>query len=410
MGIKAKVINDSVPDEVIKNICEKDTLTRDDILELIGNTVNGKQYSQDAIIILKPEHGYAKGTLKESIETTLGLLIINKFLYEPIHHLVGYVNELMDKKQYQRMISKLTTLILSNKMTHHELVEWMDRREAFGNTLNTFFTPTPTIHTFIPPKPVMELKKKLIKENEEAIRNKDVITIVNNIEKRLLDESKKFLEDIEDPGLDLYKSGAKSSFDNNYKSRLFTGALPNPVDGSYDIITTNLYEGYRKEDLAIAGTAGIAAAYFKGVSTQVGGYGAKKANAAFQTVMIDEEGTDCGTNHYREILITESNYKDYLERNFFTNKSRTTTLLEENKNEFIGKVCKLREPCMCKTKKICSACAGKYFYRLGIKYVGLAMTNPYNTMVKRGMKNFHDITIKIHNINEEELNNLLIEV
>ena len=410
MANKAKVINDTVPSEVIKEICEKETLTRDDILALIGNTVNGKQYSQDAIIDLKPEYGYAKGALKETIKTTLGLLIINKFLYEPIHHLTGYVNELMDKKQYNKMMEKFKVLILSERMTQEQLVDWMDRREAFGNTLNTFFTPTPTIHTFIPPKSVMDLKKKLVKENEEAIKNKDVITIVNNIENVLLDESKKFLKEIDDPGLDLYASGAKSNFDNNYKSRLFTGALPNPIDGSYDIITTNLYEGYKKEDLSTAGTAGIAAAYFKGVSTQVGGYEAKKANVAYQMVMIDDEGTDCGTTHFREIFITEKNYKEYLDRNFITSKSRAETLTEETKSQFIGKLCKLREPCMCKSKKICSACAGPYFYKLGLKYIGLALTNPYNTMVNRGMKNFHDITIKIHKIDEKELNELLIEM
>lgn len=405
-----KVQNTTVPDDVIKDLCNQEFLTRDYILDLVGSTANGKKYHQDAVIKLKPEHGYAKGQLKEEVVTTLGMLIVNKCLYEGIFYAIGYINEVHDSKQYGKLMDKLSSLLLSGVLKQEDLVNFLDKREALGNTLNIFFAPTPTTGTFIPSKRVLKLRDELVEKHKDVIENKDVIGVVKNIENKLLEEARKELRENEDPGMDLYDSGAKASFDNNFKSRIFTGAIPNPLTGQYDILTTNLYEGIKKDEISITGTAGTVASYYKGVATQVGGYEAKKANAAYQMVMVDKHGTDCGTEKYREIFIDESNYKDYILRNFFTKDNRKKTLTEANKNEFIGKVCQLREPCLCQNKKTCAACAGEFLYVMGLEYIGLSLTNPFNTMVNRGMKNFHDITIKINDINENNLNNLLIEL
>lgn len=57
----------------------------------------------------------------------------------------------------------------------------------------------------------------------------------------------------------------------------------------------------------------------------------------------------------------------------------------------------------CKSDKICSVCAGRRFYIMGIKNVGLTTGRVTNTLLNASMKNFHNAKLKFDDINIDEL-------
>ena len=56
----------------------------------------------------------------------------------------------------------------------------------------------------------------------------------------------------------------------------------------------------------------------------------------------------------------------------------------------MNKPVKIRSSMFCKNDKICSVCAGKRFYILGIQNIGLTSGRVTNTLLNASMKNFHN--------------------
>lgn len=264
---------DKIPIEaVVKEICEAKSITRSQILGLIGMRLDQtRQFNPDDIIVIEPAYGYANGQLKERVRTTLGCLIVNKVIFESAFKVLGFVNQVLDSKNWYKIVEKLDNALIVDKLTGEEYIQVMDMRESFGNAMNSFFTPTPTIETFTPDPDVLKLRDELVSKHKEELENGNEI-VAANIEKELLALAKKKLQENNDPGMDLYDSGAKSSFGNNFKSRVFNGPVMNPETGKFDILTSNYYEGTNKKDIPILATAMVSGAYAKGVGTAVGGW------------------------------------------------------------------------------------------------------------------------------------------
>ena len=74
-----------------------------------------------------------------------------------------------------------------------------------------------------------ELRSKLFSENKEALESGDII-VANKIENELI---AKMLEEIkDDPGYDLYASGARGSVGNHMKNMfIMRGGVSNPNTG-----------------------------------------------------------------------------------------------------------------------------------------------------------------------------------
>ena len=98
----------------------------------------------------------------------------------------------------------------------------------------------------------MKLRDKLFEENKEALLKGDAV-VANKIEKELIAMAKEELKG--DVGLELYNSGARGSFENNYKNLFLTrGPVYNPNTGGYSIIQRSFMEGLEKEDIPSYGT------------------------------------------------------------------------------------------------------------------------------------------------------------
>ena len=112
---------------------------------------------------------------------------------------------------------------------------------------------------------------------------------------------------------------------------------------------------------------------------------------AFQHIVLDKPGSDCGTKRYIEMDVTAKNISQIMYCFVVNNDGSLTEITSENQDKFIGKKVKLRFSSMCESKTgICNKCAGNLFYRLGIKNVGASTPQIPSKLKVLSMKLFHD--------------------
>lgn len=371
------------------------------IMETFGE-FNGKQRFNTYDIITIPENSYGpeKHKNKNKFVTTVGRFVFNKCFIEPeLFSIFGYINKPIDKKLLKSINNKISYALLEDKISLDAMKKWLMRcqkYQPYSNILCAGYTMEMlNISKKIEPK-----KKELLKANADAIKNGDE-KVMANIEKELLDYSKELLKG--DPSMDLYDSGAKGSFGNNFKNLFVSrGATkdPDPTKG-YDIITSNYIDGISKEDYPKAAKSLAAGPYSRAKKTALGGYWEKLFLRAFQHMILADAGTDCGTKRTIDFFITEDNI-DMVMYNYIVEGNRLIELTSDNMNKYIGKMVKMRFSSLCKYKengKVCNKCAGNMFYRAGYKNIGTATPQLSSKLKLISMKAFHDAQVKLHKIN-----------
>jgi len=140
--------------------------------------------------------------------------------------------------------------LLTEKITMTDYHDYLDQCNWLAYGCTYFIVPSLDTSMFIVDKEILDMKQRLIEENKEAVQNNDVSTIFN-IEQELLKASKEKVKDI--PGYQIYASGARGSFDNNYKnSCLMRGSVMNFTDPSkFEASMASLVDGIPKEDFHI---------------------------------------------------------------------------------------------------------------------------------------------------------------
>ena len=115
------------------------------------------------------------------------------------------------------------------------------------------------MNTLKPSPKVMAQRDKLFRDNKEALDRNDLITGVK-IEKELTDLAYETLKN--DPGMDLYKSGARGTFKNNFKNiSIMRGPVYDPTTNKFNMVKSNFVEGMRKDEIATYGTTVITGSY-----------------------------------------------------------------------------------------------------------------------------------------------------
>ena len=323
--------------------------------------VNKPKYEPNDIVIIKPN--MYKGN-KEEIRTTVGRVIYNKLIVEKIglEKSLGFMNFALSSKGNKKLEAILAKDILNEKITVDQMRKYVEVRDWIGYQLHavisTSFTPgTTKIHP-----EVAKLRDELIKKYKKELDAGDN-RISEMIENQLIERTKELLKD--DPGMDLYVSGARGSVENNLKNiTLMRGAIFNSATGKYDIVQKSLMDGIDRKDITSASNSILAGAYPKSVGTQVSGYMAKQLIACCQTEVLDDEGTDCGTLRGVPFTITEKNKNKVIHRYIMVNK-KPLLLTEDNINTYVGKTVNLRSPMTCISNKICNCCAGEFDYKMG---------------------------------------------
>lgn len=221
--------------------------------------IPSKMKSYDTFTLQKGEYFNT-----ETITTNVGLFIFNKFLIEEsFTKVVGYVNEPVTAKVQSKIESKISNALLNDEITVEEMVTYLNKTQWLSKEFNAVFSGSFTMKTLKPVPKVMKMKEKLIKENAEALKKGDVATGVK-IEKQLVDMAKEELKG--DPGMDLYDSGARGSFANNYKNIAITkGNVYNPITDKWDFVQSSFMEGIKKEEIPVVANSIPMGAYPKAV-------------------------------------------------------------------------------------------------------------------------------------------------
>ena len=331
---------------------------------------------------------------KNKFVTGVGRLIFNKFFFESVPELldcIGYIDDDVTKKIYGKTLNKLGYLMLEDKVSE-ETYRMFCKKSQKMMPYVSILSPNHSDNMLTITKKINKKKEQLLKENAAALEAHDTESakVFDTISNELMDYARDLMKD--DPAMDMFKSGAGGSFENNFKNMfIMRGAVRDPqVPDKYNLITSNYIDGVSKEEYAALANTLAAGPYARSKKTEVGGYWEKLFMAAFQHIVLLDEGSDCGTDRYIEMNITDKNI-DMVMYSYAIVNGRLVEITSENRDQFIGKKTKLRFSSMCKAKDgICNKCAGNLFYRLGIKNVGAATPQIPSKLKLLSMKSFHD--------------------
>lgn len=400
----SNMVSEDIKHELLS--LKKDDLTVSYIMKEFGSRTSKAKDGEFNVIpprfIQSKKIRLSKGEYinKTDIVTNVGLLLFNKLLIENRFEDVipnGYWNTPLDKKAFGNLIDILSNAVLNGKFNVEVLAGFLKDYEFYGLKLVTVFSPSYTLNMIMPEENVNEEKEKLLKEHPNPS-----IAEMTKIEDTLVATSKNNLKD--DSGMVLYKSGARGDFSNDHKNMILAvGPVNNPVTGKYEFMKSNYMDGIAKEDLVKAGNIIVTSEYPKSVGTQVGGYLTKQFYAVFQSIVIDEPGTDCGTAECIHVFLDESNIESFYDQYIRLNDGKLVLLSEDNANEFINSTQAIRSPMFCLNEKICNHCAGERFNRLGVKSAGLTTTQISGKILNASLKKRHSMKSKMDNVDIHDL-------
>ena len=384
-------------------------LTVNSIAQLFGRTTSmDNKNKKSAFDVREPKFNpRAKFTLqageyinKKTITTTVGIFLFNKLMVEGMLEDVvpdGYYNEICDKKTFEKLTDMVAAAIMSQKIQiKPTVVDWLNAYEFWGLGLVAIFATSYSMETIVPNKELEAEKIKLLKEAPDH----DLATL-SQIEQKLVKKADELTDGT--PGKFLFDSGARGSFSNDFKNMAISiGPVENPITGEFDFMKSNYMEGIKKEDIPAAANSIVNAEYPKAIGTARSGYMTKQFYAVYQSMSIDEDGTDCGATKGLEVVLTKDNLRDFVDQYIIDGKK--LVLIDENlPATYMNHPVILRSPMYCLNDKICSKCAGKRFYKVGIENMGLTVPAMSSSIMTAQLKKRHSMEVKMDYIDENKI-------
>ena len=400
---KPKHITNPKDIEYILSLTEDQAAAKNTIMDLFADFGDGPRFNTyDIIEIPKGSYGKTKKN-KNQFTTTVGLYVFNKGCIEDMSDVLGYINEPITADKYDEINELVSYAKLEDKITIQQLKDFIIQSQIYMSCTSAL-SPSHTMVLLLISDKIEVKKKQLLKDKYgEAIKKKD-IKAMDALDKELLDYAKELLKD--DPSVDMFNSGARSSWGNNFKNMYVSRGTVKLTDDSYDIITSSYMSGLSKEDLVKANDAAVGGPYSRAVKTKEGGYREKQILYGLQHVKVLPKGSDCGTNRTIDVTLTKKNIKNWM-YSFIKQGSNLVEITSDTKDKFIGKTVKMRYFSLCESKNgICEKCAGTLFNRLGITNVGLASDIFGSRLKNTSMKSFHVSQIKFDDMDVEEAFNL----
>lgn len=359
-----------------------------------------KCYPYDLIDIPAGTYGPEGKKNKNKFTTTVGIWIFNKWMIEnELFDLFGYLNTNIDKKQLGNINQTLSYALMEDRIPVSVLKRYLMKTQLAMQFV-TVLSPNYTEELLTVTTKIDKKKAELIKKYQKELDEGDTV-VADQIEQELIAYAKELLKD--DPAMDSFVSGARSNINNNFKNMfIWKGATrdPNPdAKKQFNIATSNYMDGIKKEEYALYSNSGIEGAYSRGKKTEHGGYLENLATMAYQDIILDEPGTDCHTNRYIEVTLTPKNVNQYIYNNIIESNGKLVELNSQNMDKYMGKKIKMRMAFLCPHEKPCAACAGNFYYKLGIKNVGLTLMQVFSIYKNKSMKAFHDSTVQLTEIN-----------
>lgn len=396
---KAKVITNKEELDYLVNISQEDAARRSTIMNLFADFGKGAKYNTfDIIEIPAGKYGADKRKNKNKFTTTVGIWIFNKGIIEPVSEVVGYVNKTITKAEYNNINNKLSYALLEDKITVDQLKRFIMQTQIYMSCCSAL-APSHSIKLLMLSDDMKIKRKELTNKYKDAIEAKD-LSKIKDMEDELVKYSLELMGD--DPSMDMFYSGARSTIENNYKNMYIVKGPVRLTDGSYDVVTSSYFSGLDKEEFVITNDSMVGGPYSRSNATAGGGYLEKQFINALQHVKVLGKGSDCKTNRYITVTITNKNKSSYM-YSFVIQGSKLIELTSDNIDSYVNKTVKLRYSSLCESKNgICEKCAGTLFNRLGITNIGLVGANIASAIKNGAMKAFHDSTLKLNEMDVEK--------
>lgn len=333
---------------------------------------------------------------QDKFTTTVGLWVFNVYFLrdDGLAHLFGYVNEAIGKKVFGKINQTMSYALLEDKITVSQHKRYLEKTQWIM-PFETVLAPNHSEKMLCCTKAINKKKAELYKKYKADI-DSGKIDVAEKMEKELLAYAKEYMGD--DPSMDMFLSGGGGTYENNFKNLyIMKGPIKDPDPNAkqeYNVALSNFCDGVSADEYTLIANSLAAGPYSRGKKTETGGYWEKLFVSALQHLILDEAGSDCGSTHYITVNLTDKNISLYM-YNYIIEGSKLVELTSDNKDKYIGRKVKMRFSSMCKRTngKICNACAGNLFYRIGIKNIGVACSQIASTLKNICMKAFHDGTV-----------------
>ena len=372
-------------------------------MELFGDFGDGPLVQPYDEIYMEPgTYGKEGKKNKKRQLTTVGIFIFNRFaIEEELFDLFKYINHELNKKQLGKLTETMKYALLEDDITTSQLGNFLMKIQKIMPYV-AVLSPNISMDILNLASTLEPKKQKLLKENKEAIEKGDPV-VVSNIEKELIKEAKDILKD--DPALDVYDSGAKSSYTNDFKNMyIMNGCIKDPDPKAklpYKVATSSWMNGVSREEYVTLCSSLVAGPYARANKTQYGGYWEKLTISGYQHIKAGPKDSDCGTKDTVDVYLTEKNIGIWM-YSYIKDGSSLVELTSKNKDKYLGKKVKFRFSSLCEYSKdptcICNKCLGNLFYRVGITNVGASMPAIPARLKNISMKSFHNSQVTTHKL------------
>lgn len=397
---KSKRITKKEDIDYLVNLTQQQLESYSEFMNAFG-VFNGEPRFNTFDIVTIPPNSYGpEGKRnKNSFTTTVGRWWWNKcFIEHDLFDIFGYINKPVTKKLNKDINNKISYAVMEDKVTVDVLKRFLNRQQKFqpySNIICSGFTEKMISSIGV----INKKKQELVKKYKDELKNPDTkVLAASKMEKELLDFAKDYLKD--DPSMDMFNSGAKVSFDNNFKNMfVMKGAIKSPeATEGFDIVFSNYLDGISKDEYGVMAKSLSEGPYSRALATPKGGYQEKLLLRAFQHLMLAAKGTDCHTKHTIELFL-DKDMAEQMMYSYIVDGDNLVELTSETLPKYLNKTVKFRFSSLCEWHeegKICNACAGNLFYRLNFINVGTAMPQVASTMKNSRLKQFHNSTIRLH--------------
>lgn len=371
------------------------------IMDFFADFGDGPRFNPYDIIEVPEGYYGATKKNKNSFKTTIGIWIFNKSFIEPMADVLGYYNQTINGKTYDAINSKISYGVIEGTITIEQLKHFIMQTQILMSCTSAI-CPSHTMDMILLTTKAEKKKKEIEAKYKNEIENNDLVAM-KAVEDELIAWAKDQLKDSE--SVDMYNSGARSSWDNNFKNMYLVKGPAKLTDGSYAYISSSYISGLDKKDLAVTNDAAVGGPYSRSKKTQEGGYLEKQFTNATQHISLLPKGSNCNTKRTLKVKLDSKNIEDWMYSFIVNSDGSLTEITSTNKNKFIGKTVNMRYSALCEAKngKVCEACMGTLFNRIGITNVGLGTMVMMSSLKNKAMKAFHDSTLNMATINPEDI-------
>ncbi len=333
-----------------------------------------------------------KGSLlnvDRDIKTTLGNVLVNAILLiYPFGDKIPFITGRFSGGEIIGIITKNLKDYPDENTVKEPNAFYVDELEKCANActyleaFSLLCVPTTSASTMLPNPAVMKLRDELLKKHKHELDNPAVIA---DIQAQMVKLDKEAFKN--DKAFGFYLSGKAYNIVRMKKFGMM-GVIGGIGDAKPSLVTTNLSEGWDKNNLNAYIDDIRAGSYARGKSTAISGYGVKLIYSAFQSVSIDED--DCGVKQGIKMSVTNSNYGSYIGRYMIDRDGNPVKITEELSRSLIGKTISVRTPMLCKTKPpaYCAKCAGDSISMLP-KSVHITASDVNSIYMNITMKSMH---------------------